>query len=82
MTTRKTVCAFVEQDIDDAALHSAIAALTEQELAVVGLAFWDGLSPDEIGAELGLSGGRVQSIRRKALAKLRQILDRAEDAAA
>lgn len=72
----------IERAAEDDLLHKAVAALPEQQRTVIVLSFWDGLTFAEIGTILGVTESRVCQVRRKALAKLRQHLSRAEDAAA
>lgn len=66
----------VAPDPDDSAarldVHNALAALPDDERAVLELAYYDGLSQREIAARLGLSLGLVKSLTRRGLEKLRR----------
>ena len=58
----------------DARVRAAVAALSEDQRAVVRLAFFSGLSQSEIAARLGLPLGTVKSRLRLAFDRLRREL--------
>jgi len=72
----------VAQDRTDALdahrLHGVLAALPEEQRAVIVLGFYDGLSSSEIAAELGIPIGTVKSRVRSAMIKLRAALGGSE----
>ena len=57
------------------ALHAALAALPAQRRQLLGLAFFRGMSHQEIAAHLGLPLGTVKSQIRRALDSLRGALE-------
>lgn len=56
------------------AVHAALAALTPQRRRMIALAFFGGLSHQEIAAELGMPLGTVKSHLRRGLTELRERL--------
>jgi RNA polymerase sigma-70 factor (ECF subfamily) len=56
------------------AVHAAMAALTPLRRRIVALAYFRGLSHQELAAELGMPLGTVKSHLRRALAELRDRL--------
>jgi hypothetical protein len=62
-------------DADLDALRKAVASLGERELKVLSLAFFNGLTQDQIGKIIGVGGPQVCKIQSAALRKLRSILD-------
>jgi len=61
----------LNQSQSGAALHGALCTLSGQRRRLVGLAFFDGLSHQEIAAAEGLPLGTVKSHVRRALATLK-----------
>ncbi len=61
----------------EAATREALKALPEEQLALVRLAFFDGLSHGEIAAQTGLPLGTVKSRIRLAFTRLRRELEAA-----
>jgi RNA polymerase sigma-70 factor (ECF subfamily) len=69
------------QDLLDAtrsaqALHAALATLGARERQLVSLAFFRGLTHEEIAAQAGLPLGTVKSLIRRSLQQLRDVLER------
>lgn len=62
--------------LDEAVLARCLEALAERERSVVLLTFAGDKSAEETGAELGLSPGNVRVIRHRALARLRECMER------
>ncbi len=60
-------------------LTEGIEALSEQERAVIGLYYYDGLTLKEISRVLGLSESRISQIRAKAVLVLREKLSHLRD---
>ena len=60
--------------LDPDRLGGCLEALAERERSVVVMSFFADKQADEIGAELGISGGNVRVIRHRALARLRTCL--------
>jgi RNA polymerase sigma-70 factor (ECF subfamily) len=60
--------------LDRDRLARCLEALAERERSVVVLMFFDDRNGDEVGAQLGLSGGNVRVIRHRALARLRECM--------
>ena len=58
----------------DLRLHSALAALTPLKRQLIALAFYRGLTQDEIAGQLGMPLGTVKSLFRRSLASLRSSL--------
>jgi RNA polymerase sigma-70 factor (ECF subfamily) len=73
--------AFAEKD-SRATIETALGELTEMERLTIVLAYRDGLSQSEIAAQLGWPLGTVKTRSRRALRRLRQVLDGAEGPAA
>lgn len=63
-----------DQRVDASRLGGVLAALPEEQRAVLVLGFFDGLSSSEIAAELGIPIGTVKSRVRSAMSKLRAAL--------
>jgi RNA polymerase sigma-70 factor, ECF subfamily len=61
--------------LDPDRLARCLEALAERERSVVVMSFFADKAADEVGAELGLSGGNVRVIRHRALARLRECMD-------
>jgi RNA polymerase sigma-70 factor (ECF subfamily) len=57
--------------LDPDRLAACLEALAERERSVVVMSFFADKAADEVGAELGLSGGYVRVIRHRALGRLR-----------
>ncbi len=55
-------------------LHAALATLTERERALLGLAFFEGLTHQEIAARTGTPLGTVKTVLRRALQTLKERL--------
>lgn len=73
--------AFMQDDTLDSATRAhhvskALATLPGEQIALLRLAFFDGLSHSEISEKTGLPLGTVKSRIRLAFAKLRQALER------
>jgi RNA polymerase sigma-70 factor, ECF subfamily len=60
--------------LDAGRLAGCLERLAERERSVVVMSFFAEKAADEVGAELGLSGGNVRVIRHRALAKLRDCM--------
>ncbi len=56
-------------------LAGCLEALPERERSVVVMSFFADKQADEVGAELGLSGGNVRVIRHRALGRLRACMN-------
>jgi RNA polymerase sigma-70 factor (ECF subfamily) len=56
-------------------LARCLQALPERERSVVVMSFFADKQADEVGAELGLSGGNVRVIRHRALGRLRECME-------
>jgi RNA polymerase sigma-70 factor (ECF subfamily) len=61
--------------LDPGRLAGCLEALPERERAVVVMSFFADKRADEVGAELGISGGNVRVIRHRALGRLRECMD-------
>ena len=59
----------------DPALHAALAALPERDRSLLALIAWEGLSPAEAGAVLGLRPVTARVRLHRARARLRAALD-------
>lgn len=57
--------------LDPDRLAACLEALPERERSVVVMSFFADKAADEVGAELGLTGGNVRVIRHRALGRLR-----------
>lgn len=57
-------------------LAQALAALPAKRRAAVVLRFYDGLDESEIAAVLGLRAGAVHALLRRAMAELREVIER------
>lgn len=55
-------------------LAGCLEALSERERSVVVMSFFADKPADEVGAELGISGGNVRVIRHRALGRLRECM--------
>lgn len=62
------------QDREDQ-VRAALSALPQEQLAIVRLAFFDGLSHSDIAAQTGLPLGTVKSRIRLAFTRLRRVLE-------
>jgi RNA polymerase sigma-70 factor (ECF subfamily) len=60
--------------LDPDRLAGCLEALSERERSVVVLSFYADKDGDEVGAELGISGGNVRVIRHRALGRLRECM--------
>ena len=60
--------------LDAERLGGCLEALPERERSVVVMSFFADKAADEVGAELGLTGGNVRVIRHRALARLRECM--------
>jgi RNA polymerase sigma-70 factor (ECF subfamily) len=60
--------------LDPDRLAGCLEGLSERERSVVVLSFFADKDGDEVGAELGLSGGNVRVIRHRALGRLRECM--------
>jgi RNA polymerase sigma-70 factor (ECF subfamily) len=60
--------------LDPDRLAACLEALPERERSVVVMSFFADKPADEVGAELGLTGGNVRVIRHRALARLRDCM--------
>ena len=60
--------------LDPERLAACLEALAERERSVVVMSFFADKAADEVGAQLGLSGGNVRVIRHRALARLRDCM--------
>jgi RNA polymerase sigma-70 factor (ECF subfamily) len=60
--------------LDPDRLTGCLEALPERERSVVAASFFADKQADEVGAELGLTGGNVRVIRHRALARLRECM--------
>jgi RNA polymerase sigma-70 factor (ECF subfamily) len=56
-------------------LAGCLEALSERERSVVVMSFFADKAADEVGKELGLSGGNVRVIRHRALGRLRECME-------
>lgn len=68
------------EEPDDARLQHCLGALPERERTVVIMTFYDDCPADALGTQLGLSSGNVRVIRHRGLQRLRDCLEKAEDA--
>ena len=60
--------------LDPDRLAGCLEALPERERSVVVMSFFADKQADEVGAELGISGGNVRVIRHRALGRLRECI--------
>jgi RNA polymerase sigma-70 factor (ECF subfamily) len=60
--------------LDPDRLAGCLEALPERERSVIVLSFFSDKPADQVGAELGLTGGNVRVIRHRALARLRECM--------
>jgi RNA polymerase sigma-70 factor (ECF subfamily) len=60
--------------LDPERLAACLEALPERERSVVVMSFFAEKPADEVGAELGLTGGNVRVIRHRALGRLRNCM--------
>ena len=68
------VCSRVDADVSSGALASALATLSQGDLAVLTLHCWAELPHDEIGCALGIPTGTVKSRLNRARRRLREQL--------
>ena len=61
--------------LDPDRLAGCLGALSERERSVVVLSFFDDKPGDEVGMQLGISGGNVRVIRHRALGRLRECME-------
>ena len=59
----------------DPAVAAAVASLSLRQRAVVVLAYWADLAPDDIADRLGISEGAVRRHLARARARLREVLN-------
>ena len=64
----------LDAHVDAGRLRSVLAALPEDQRAVIVLGFFEGLSSSEMADELGIPIGTVKSRVRSAMTKLREAL--------
>lgn len=64
----------LDQRVDAGRLRGVMAALNDDQRAVIVLGFFDGLSSSEIATELEIPIGTVKSRVRSAMTKMRQAL--------
>ncbi|MCM2393804.1 SigE family RNA polymerase sigma factor [Streptomyces albipurpureus] len=67
-----------DQRADRAQLMDALKVLAPKQRSVVVLRHWEQMSTEETAAALGMSAGTVKSTLHRALARLRQELERQE----
>ena len=60
--------------LDPDRLATCLEGLPERERSVVVMSFFADKAADEVGAELGLTGGNVRVIRHRALGRLRDCM--------
>lgn len=60
--------------LDPERLGGCLEALSERERSVVVMSFFADKAADEVGAELGITGGNVRVIRHRALGRLRECM--------
>lgn len=63
-------------------LRHALGRLKDREREILVQRYIEGKSSDAVGAELGVSGARVRKVEKRALGKLRRLLDGPSTAAA
>ena len=64
-----------ESAAERARVHRAVAQLSAEQQAVIGLAYWKELSQSEIAEALGIPLGTVKTRTRRALSRLADLLD-------
>lgn len=69
---------WIERGLTDAQLHSAIAALTEDQQQVLVIRFFDEMSSAEVARVMGKTEGAIKALQHRALVALERILGRAE----
>ena len=74
MTEAEVVEAAEPLALDPDRLAGCLDGLPARERSVVVLSFFADKDGDEVGAELGISGGNVRVIRHRALARLRECM--------
>jgi RNA polymerase sigma-70 factor (ECF subfamily) len=62
--------------LDRDRLAKCLEALAERERAVVVMSFFADKAADEVGAGLGITAGNVRVIRHRALARLRECMEK------
>jgi RNA polymerase sigma-70 factor, ECF subfamily len=60
--------------LDPDRLAACLEALSERERSVVVMSFFADKSADQVGAELGITGGNIRVIRHRALGRLRDCM--------
>jgi RNA polymerase sigma-70 factor, ECF subfamily len=60
--------------LDPDRLAGCLEALSERERSVVVMSFFADKPADQVGAELGITGGNVRVIRHRALGRLRDCM--------
>ncbi|MER5510831.1 SigE family RNA polymerase sigma factor [Streptomyces sp. NPDC002766] len=68
-----------EQHADHALLMDSMRALTPQQRSVVVLRYWERMSTDATATALGMAPGTVKSALHRALARLREEVQRRDD---
>lgn len=64
--------------LDPDRLAGCLEALSERERAVVVMSFFADQPAEQVGAQLGISGGNVRVIRHRALGRLRECMGAGE----
>ena len=62
--------------LDTERLAGCLEGLSERERSVVVMSFFADQPADQVGTQLGLTGGNVRVIRHRAIARLRECMDR------
>ena len=60
--------------LDPDRLAGCLEGLAERERSVVVMSFFADKPADQVGAELGITGGNVRVIRHRALGRLRECM--------
>lgn len=64
-----------EEVVDRLCLREAICRLTRRQQQVINLSFFQGYTQKEIAGQLGITQQKVSTLRRRALRRLRKILE-------